>query len=190
MIIGITGRAGAGKDTVGKILTDFYPFLSMSFARPIKEMLTPLFAGSYALWNDREWKETVIEEIGYSPRQLAQTLGTEWGRETLDENFWIRIAMRDADMKQRRFSSLNVVFTDCRFENEATAIRARGGMIWHVIRPGDADGTKSEHSSEAGIAIEPQDFQLYNNGTLTDLRQTVREVYEAFQLRKNGNAAL
>ena len=191
MIIGITGRAGAGKDTVADILKRTYPVATWAFAFPIKRMLNTILDVSIDAWKDREWKEAVLPSIGYSPRKLAQTLGTEWGREALDENFWVRIAMAEAENFRFDYPTWDLAITDCRFENEADAIRARGGVIWHVVRPGDADATKSEHSSEAGVKIRLEfDMVIVNNAGLPELEQAVFKAYEKLQLRKKANAAI
>lgn len=191
MLIGITGRAGAGKDTVGRILRDSYAVALTSFAAPMKQMICTLLNVEYEMWEDREWKEATIPGVNYSPRQLAQTLGTEWGRNTLDEDFWVRMALKHAEHAQAQLPNWDVAFTDCRFENEAAAIRSRGGMIWHIIRPGDDDATKSQHASEAGIKFVPStDFAIENSGTLRQLEGFVHSAYTSRELREQANAAL
>jgi hypothetical protein len=57
-----------------------------------------------------------------------------------------------------------VVADDCRFGNEAEAVRGQGGVVFEVQRPGfDA----AEHASEAGI---PGDHVIRNVGSLADLQ--------------------
>lgn len=178
MILGIAGRAGAGKDTVGRLLRDNHYYAIVAFANPIKRMLCTLLNVPMEKWEDRDWKETVLPGIGFTPRQLAQTLGAEWGR-ALSEDFWIRIAKRSIEETKAGFRhhdnlGKNFVITDVRFENEASAIRAMGGLVVHVDRPGSIDGTAfSEHSSEAGIERKFNDYVILNDKAISNLAHEV-----------------
>jgi hypothetical protein len=42
--------------------------------------------------------------IGMSYREMAQTLGTEWGRKHSGENVWVGIAMHMASLLQARWA--------------------------------------------------------------------------------------
>jgi hypothetical protein len=63
-----------------------------------------------------------------------------------------------------------VVCDDCRFPNEADTIRAAGGYIVRVERPGAGKGAAG-HSSEQ-FAF-PHDCVIDNVGSLTDLHAFV-----------------
>lgn len=202
MIVGITGRAGAGKDTVANILIHKRRFATMQFAGPLKRMLCDLLRVPFEAWEDREWKETVIPELGVSPRVMAQTLGTEWGRNCCGEDFWVKIGMHNAKSIEAELEKIDdrytICFTDVRFENEAGAIRNLGGYIIHVHRPGHEAGTSSAHSSEDGIQVNPlSDIVIINDGTLEDLERetlelidsrTLKEANEKVQDRSAGSA--
>lgn len=195
MIIGLTGRAGAGKDTVADILRTHHKFATMSFASPLKKMLCELLSVPYDMWEDRAWKETVIPELGHTPRYLAQTLGTEWGRECCGEDFWVNIALNNALRIEKELNAIDdrytICFTDVRFENEAEAIRNLGGYIIHIHRPGHDAGTSLAHASEDGIQVEPlRDVILTNDGTLEDLEKTVFAYAFDARMMKEANAVL
>jgi len=111
MLIGLSGKAGAGKDTAGKFLCDRYRCLHYYFAKPLKEGAKIMFA----LTDEQiENKEKVIEPWGMSPRKLYQRLGTEVGR-GIDVNIWVK----NAEMFVRQNAGFTVVITDVRFSNEA-----------------------------------------------------------------------
>ena len=148
MLIGLHGKAGAGKDTVADYLYHRHSYGRIAFAGPLKDMLIVFGIGRHVL-DDRDQKEQVIEWIGKSPRQLMQSLGTEWGRNLVGEDIWIRHAEHRLALQRR--IGVKVCFTDCRFENEAAWIRAQGGVIWHIARHLDHCITP-EHSSEDGVA--------------------------------------
>lgn len=165
-LIGITGRAGAGKDTVGRILCDYVCFVRISFADPIRAMIQSLGIDC----TNRDTKEKPVPWIGRSPRYLMQTLGTEWGRNLVDPEIWIKAAARRIDTM-----GADIVVTDVRFDNEAKMIQDRGGLIWQVIRPGIR--RVEAHRSEAGISTEHIDRVISNNGSVETLIETVMTTF-------------
>lgn len=175
-IIGLTGKAGSGKDTIADRLVVNKGFIKMAFAAPMKEALNLMFGFDPSDWYDREWKETPLPGIGNSPRQLAQTLGTEWGRDTIGPNLWILLVQRRMvqeeawQMQAIGQKPAGFVIPDVRFENEARWIREQGGTIWHVKR--DVPGVAA-HVSEGGIAEEIGDVVIHNRHTLGELEAGV-----------------
>lgn len=174
-LVGLHGPATCGKDTVGRILRDEFGLERVAFADSIRDGLKGIFR-----FNDLDFegasKEAIIEWIGKSPRQLMQTLGTEWGRGLVREDIWLLLAERKID-KLREERYIPVVITDVRFENEAELIRSKGGTIWHIYRK-DAVQVQS-HTSESGVKFRADlgDIRVDNNGTLQDLRAEVIDLY-------------
>lgn len=172
-LIGLTGHAGSGKDTVRNILEARHDFDGIAFADPIRDMLTALL-GSCDIttdWlTDRELKEKPIPELGLSYRQMAQQLGTEWGR-SLSERLWLDIAARKVELC-KSFGSEGVVISDVRFPNEAAWIKAQGGAVWKILRPG-IDPVRA-HASEDLISTLPYDYVIDNRGSIDDLIYAVR----------------
>jgi hypothetical protein len=179
-LIGLAGKKRVGKSSVADYLAS-HGFIEASFASPMKRMLSSLL---YDVVGERQandhvyddnFKESVIEGIGVSFRQLAQTLGTEWGR-GLDPDFWLKVM--EARLSQEYADEEEVVISDVRFENEAAWIRARGGVVVHIVRDtGLVDG----HASEAGIVQLPVDYVLENNGRLPELYPKIDHFLEVVQ---------
>lgn len=171
MLIGLCGQAGAGKNTVAELLTDSDrgPFAQIAFADPLYECVSTITGLTVAKLKDRAVKEEVIAWLGKSPRQLLQTLGTEWGRGTVHPEIWIRIAMERA---ANHMTHNSVVITDVRFDNEAQAVIEAGGEVWKVTRSGwrclAADA--AAHQSEAGVSDHLIARTIDNSGSLDDLR--------------------
>lgn len=168
LLIGLTGYAGSGKDTVREILEHRHDLDGLAFADPIRDMLTALFesCGVKTDWiTDRSLKEEVIPEFGVSYRQMAQELGTAWGR-GLHTDFWLRIAAAKIAMYSK-YESPGVVISDVRFPNEAAWVKAQGGVIWRIIRPG-VEPVRA-HASEDLIASLPYDYVIDNRGTIDNL---------------------
>lgn len=173
-LIGLMGAAGAGKNTVGEILLRA-GWQQMAFADPLRDGLAAM------LWLPTECyvsrKEQPIEWLGgATPRMLMQTLGTEWGRNLVCADIWVRIAERRLDAFERAdtFEPVpiaGVVFTDVRFPDEAAMIRRRGGALWRIERPG-ATPVRA-HVSETAAADVAADRTVVNDGTLLDLEMRV-----------------
>lgn len=162
MLIGLCGFKGSGKDTVADYLVESFGFVKIQNADPIRRALAAMFEIDIATFTDVNVKELPLPELkDHSPRFLQQTLGTEWGR-TIDPDLWVWLAQQKIN-KYYTSGVRHLVVSDVRFENEARAIKARGGVVWHVERPGivRTDG----HPSEKGLPPEFIDLAIHNDGT-------------------------
>jgi len=181
MIIGLCGLAGSGKDSVSAILSRRHGFAAISFAGPIYRAVSEITGLPPARLKDRDQKERPIPWIGKSPRELLQTLGTEWGRNMVREDIWVRIAMWRASEHERE--GRHVAITDVRFANEAEAIRHAGGYVWRVERPGAGlAGAAGGHSSELGIPDRLVNQVVRNAGSLDDLEEAVNSAFHSLPL--------
>jgi hypothetical protein len=172
MIIGFHGRAGAGKDTAAAaLIRDGWQ--RAFFSEPLKAGLNAMFGWTPEMWDDRDWKETPIAPTWLSPRELAISLGTQWGRDTIDRNLWVSLTMR------RLPPGRDVVFTDVRFINEANAIEAAGGIIIEIVRPNNPTPSVN-HSSEERLPSTLIDHQLINDGYPATLQRQVRDLVSLY----------
>ena len=127
--IAITGRAGSGKSTFAKMLAEHLDsFTILPFAKPLKDI-------AYSMgWNGEK------DDKG---RRLLQLLGTECGRECINENIWVR-------KWQERAHEIGAKFTiadDCRFDNEAEIC----DFVINLTGRQD-DNCDSKHKSEHGVS--------------------------------------
>lgn len=185
MLIGLTGAAGAGKDTVASHLFKAHGCLKLGLADPLYQMISAMTGLPVEKMADRKVKEADIAWIGTSPRRLLQTLGTEWGRGTLGDDIWIKNLFRRIDAYShamgRWSDKASFVVTDVRFANEAKAIHDRGGHIVEIVRPTPLAGVPDEarqHSSEAGIPDELIDVQIVNDTDVAGLLARVDKAIE------------
>lgn len=168
-LIGIAAKAQSGKSTVAAMLVEHANYKEASFAEPIRQFVCDLVGLKRS--ELEPVKEDVIPWVGKSPRQMMQTLGTAWGRDLVREDFWVQRCLQEI----ARADNTRFVISDVRFENEATAIRAAGGVILHLSRPNGAR-TVADHASEAGIErVSGYDFQIVNDGSLRDLQRKVAD---------------
>lgn len=142
VLIAFTGLAGAGKSTAALHLVETHGFHRVRFAGPLKAMMAALGLSQREI--DGDLKEQPCALLGdQTPRHAMQTLGTEWGRKLIVSDLWIRAWQAAMDALP---PGAPVVVDDCRFPNEAEAVRAAGGVIVRIERPGA--GTTSVHESE------------------------------------------
>lgn len=175
LLIGLTGRARCGKSTAAQHLVNTYRLEHYAFADPLRDGLMAIFNLEPTNFEDSN-KEQPLNWLNHSPRQLMQSLGTEWARNTVHPDVWIRIAEQNIDYMTLALTDvIGVVVSDVRFDNEAEFIRNRGGTVIHIRRQ-DTPGV-NPHISEAGIAVHQDDLILPNNSTISDFLRSLDEVF-------------
>ena len=199
-IIGITGSAGSGKDTIGDILVRNLPnWEKVSFAGHLKDVTALLFGFDRKMLagetpEDREIREQPdpywSEKMGkdFTPRFALQFFGTNLLRNQLHQNIWV-----DCLEKKILESDKNIVITDVRFSNEIDMIKSIGGEVWRVERgilpnwwekaiyyntkPNTLDvppELKNVHESEwRWIGYDNPSHVFHNNQTIEDLKTEV-----------------
>jgi len=156
MLIGLTGRAGSGKTTIAKFLAERDGFIIRTYAYPLKKSLVELTGLGMEYFTDIVLKERQLE-IGKSPRELMQLMGTEFVREMVNKDFWI---WRMRDVILRISTEIDVVIDDCRFENETALVREMGGQVIHLDREYDAVTDKNNHASEKPLRRLAEDYAI------------------------------
>lgn len=187
-IIGISGKAGSGKDTVGLLIREIiedlnrdlnnpiYTTEKLSFASNLKDVCVHLFGWDRdRLEHDFDYKEgntlddgspdPACEMLGLSRRQVMQKVGTDAMRNGLHRDVWV-ICMK-LDIISGEYDKVDVgMLTDCRFKNELKFVRDMGGALIRVDRKGKEDTlTKhTDHQSETDwLTWEDWDFIVENN---------------------------
>jgi hypothetical protein len=179
VLIGLSGYARAGKDSVAAILHDLDGFERVAFADPVRELALAIdpfvfLDGPQRMKHQR--LSEVVARLGWEQakrhtdiRRLLQRIGTEGVRDILGENVWLdhwHDRVEDALL-----AGANIVATDVRFRNEADLIKSLGGQVWRIGRPGFEP--INTHVSDTGVGALPVDRVIENAGTLEDLRATV-----------------
>lgn len=161
------GSKQSGKDTCAEYLQNF-DYEILKAATPIKLMLTALF--KYCGFTDEliyeylegSLKEEPIECLGgKTPRELMQSLGTEWGRDLVDPDIWINLLCNRISLTEKS------VISDVRFPNEVAKLRDQGGVLVQIYRPSISNN--DSHSSENLLTSHHFDDVIVNDGTLDEL---------------------
>ncbi len=174
-LIGLSGYARSGKDTVAETLAA-HGYKRMAFADPMREALYTLNPNvdveGYRMTlqqavNGMGWE--ALKDLSNELRPLLQRFGTEVCRHLFGQDIWVETAMRQYRYHTKWGES--VVFADVRFPNEADAIRKAGGQVWRIERPGVEPA--NSHSSEHALDLYNFDHVIVNDGTLADLEKKV-----------------
>lgn len=168
MLIGLSGYARSGKDTVAELLCLNYGYKRVSFADPMRQalyVLSPKIDNIVRLSeyvDDYGWD---VAKQNQEVRRLLQVFGTEVGRKMFGLDFWIDIALKDLS------GDTQVVISDVRFPNEADAIAKLGGSVWRINRKNHS--AVNGHASEHAMDNYMFSHFIYNDGTLDDLSDEV-----------------
>ncbi len=151
MIVGLSGKARAGKDSTASILHQEFGDVvhRVAFADGVRE--EAIASGA--------WDGTVP----YTPaaRTALQNIGLAKRQENM--NYWVTKAFNKIDDHPEALW----VVTDVRFKNEANAILSAGGQVWRIVRTNE-DGSlydngmtdeQKHHPSETDLDDFP--FAVY-----------------------------
>lgn len=175
MIIGLSGYARSGKDTVAGMLIGLHQYQRVAFADKIKTFLyeiDPLImvngvdVSLQNIIDSKDWETAKAEfpEI----RGLLQRLGVS-ARSIFGYDFWIDQALRDYNVTEK------IVITDVRFKNEAAAIkRHKNGQVWRINRIGV--GPANDHVSETDLDDWEFDAVIKNNSDMPNLINQIKHL--------------
>lgn len=195
-LIGISGKIGSGKDTVGAIIRDLYItnnndlYEIKKFATKTKIIASLLTGIPVEKFEDQEFKKTILgrewskvnEFDGFSNvsflkmmsvRELLQKIGTDAMRNNVHKDTWVNALFADYSKDQKW------IITDVRFPNEYNAIKKRGGIIIRINRPGYGTSMKElaeAHPSETALDGFDFDYIIENDDNLENLVKNVRKI--------------
>lgn len=162
-IIGISGKAEAGKTTFANFLKQalerkHYRVLLINYGDYVK-----FIAEKYYNWNGNK------NEYG---RALLQHIGTEQGRISVYENIWVDMVIRTVQVAERDYDI--AIIADCRFQNEFDRWNDFDYDIMkiRIERPEYENKLTEEqrkHSSETSLDNYDFDATIINNGNLNEL---------------------
>lgn len=167
MIIAICGHKFSGKSTVARLLHNATGYTVVSFADKLKDITCILSGCTREDLENYEFKENELVPDYLRPyclnakkptfRAFLQHFGSEVMR-GVNDNIWIDCTLSNCGE--------NAIVSDCRFPNEAKAVKSRGGIVIKVVREGCGGDS---HQSETRIDEIDADYVLWNDTTLENL---------------------
>lgn len=186
MLIGICGKAGAGKDTIGDYLIDEYNFKKIALADPIKRIVQDVFVLDDHTVYDRVAREQPLPQWdGWSVRKLLQFIGTELFRQNIDDAIWVKSLWYRIHNDEYN----NYVVTDIRFPNELDFFKRKmkdDFISIKVSRKGQ-DGSVGISGHESEKYDLQTDIVIENNGTFEELHNKIDEIVKG-KLRRSNEA--
>jgi len=183
ILLGISGKARAGKDEFARGILD--KFERLSFADDVKAVAKMLFH-----WDGQKGDElrcgrcgeifeaAVCPRCGAGPpkaypigRRLLVDLGTKHMR-AIWPDVWVDRILRRIDPDK------NYVVTDVRFRNEFELIKEFGGYMVRIERPNRPLTSVEDNISETDLDDADFDFVIVNDGTIKELHDKALEIYE------------
>ena len=198
IVIGLAGRARAGKNTVAEILEAIEPsFCQCAYADALRIEVIEAFNVSSDLFNNDDLKERkdpalavvrcgdieFIERmtaLGHNliaprtPREIMQLWGTEYRRNQRSD-YWID-KLSQLIHEKIKCGARKFVVTDVRFEDEAQLIKKMNGQVW-LIQRDIADIKPAGHRSERVQDIASIDKTIASNRDLFSLTCWVIGLY-------------
>lgn len=165
MIIGLCGRKRAGKDTAARYLSLALGMTHDSFAAPIRSAVAHILG--ITLEELERVKDQPNTEIlgGKTPRYAMQTMGTEWGRDSIHSALWVNALFA------RNAGTDHLVISDVRFPSEAQAILRKGGIVVAIDRT--MTGPFDPHASEKPMPDGMVTARVSNDGTVEELHRNL-----------------
>lgn len=196
MLLGISGKARSGKNTVCDMIlyciwcnetkqtkfsySHFVQSMSTvklyaettnlsikSFAYLLKRCISIFIPSSIEQYEYTDFKNLEIEWLdNMSIRELLQQFGTAI-RNGVCKDFWVKALFATYN---NRYDWL---ISDVRFKSEAEAIKSRNGIIIRINRKGVGAGN---HISETDLDDYNFDYTITNNDSLDELLIKVKEL--------------
>ena len=149
-----------------------------------------------------------IEKVEMTPRLMLQLLGTECGRNIIHPDIWVNSLMAEYKSKlssnnpvddldwEPRFIYPNWIITDTRFPNELEAVKKREGITIRVNRNFEGKWIDKQewdlhtkgivpHESETALDNSTFNYEIINDGTISELIDKIRNILIENKLIKN-----
>lgn len=195
VIIGFGHYSRTGKDTLAnyilRSLQEYDPRIragKIPFAWKLKDVAHQLYgwagvreASFYDTPEGEPFRDIELPELEMTPVELWVALGTPAIRENVYDATWI-------DYVLRTDHGLNVLLVpDVRFPNETEAIKAAGGTLVKVVRPGK--GPRKTVADRALLGYTGWDNVVGEAGSLSDLERWANQ-YARWAIRQLSGEGL
>ncbi len=180
MIICVTGKAGAGKDTICDYLVKNYSFEKMSLADPIKRLVKDVFVLDDETVYDRIKREQPLPQWNNkSVRSLLQLIGTELFRNNIDNEIWVKSLW----LRMSKNLIQNYCVSDVRFPDELEYLTKnnKNTVSIKVVRDG-CNGQVGLQNHESEKYDLKTDIRIENNKTIDELYKNIDYILKEIKL--------
>jgi hypothetical protein len=174
VIIGLVGKPQVGKTTIAKYLSSAFDYKWLRFSDGLKKMLM-LGLGLLQEEVDGALKDKACEKLGgKTPRHAMRTLGTEWGRELVYPDIWVKCVEREMKVS----SHTRFVIDDVRFVNELKWLQSMTDYRILMIKVVRETGREDKHVSDTQLDhFNMYDYVIANKGeSLEELYKEVTRI--------------
>jgi hypothetical protein len=177
LLLGIAGKARAGKDTAARYLATRHGYRHTAIAEPLKKMAAAFCCEPVGNFLEDDLKELPSDVLGIPRRRILQLLGSEAVKPLFGDEVWIKNFLYC--YRKGYFGTNGVVVSDVRYDYEAQGILDEGGYILQVVRrDAGLSGAAGAHSSELGINPNLIDFTVMNNYTPGEMYAELDKIVE------------
>lgn len=166
MILGISGKKQAGKDTLAQWLIARADILfpgkrvrRYGFADEVKRIAFEVFRVPYSLLNGTEEDKNTEARPGFTVRDVCKKIGN--GFREIDPRVWVDATLSRIESADR--GNLIAIIADVRFPDEVTAIQQQGGKVIRLLRGlPDADISETALDGYTGFdaVIDNRDMSI------------------------------
>lgn len=205
MLIALTGRAGAGKDSAAGVLSATGPWHSIAFADELRSEVAEAWMIDPRALTERSTKELATDALaigrctsakfmawsairnhtGWEPRS-PRTIMQWWGdyRRGQQSDYFVHPVRVWLHYNRLRKPAIDLVVTDVRMANEWAMLRAHGAHLVRVHRPDlpPMVADTAAHSSEQHTTLVAE-YDVHNDGTLADLARQMQAITQRIAQR-------
>lgn len=184
--IGISGKAGSGKDTLSKLLVkqlrsnDHISVEYVAFADPIKQIARTMFPNlsEKCLTGPSKYRSEIIpgafkDDKPLTVRQLLIDIGAN-GR-NYDNNIWLNDFIHSLNVAQYKNKSIFIV-SDIRFRNEFDLLNKINFYKIRLFRNATIKINDPSETNQDSINDGEFDYIINNSGTLDQLKLEVTKI--------------
>lgn len=174
MIIGINGKKGSGKDTIGEYLVDNYGFTRLSFADALKRMCSDLYNIDLDCFYNVDLKEVpLVEHNNKTPRWVLQNTAELFRQ--IEPDYWVKSVISQVK------NGNNYVICDLRHKNEVDYL----DVTMKVVRENTPYNNEDDHISENDLNDFNFDIVIQNDDSLTDLYKKIDYIMKKDEFIRN-----
>lgn len=152
MIIGLSGRAGSGKNYIASKHLVSIGFKDLALADEIKIRAVATGVATY---------EEAFHTKPDSVRKWLQEEGTERGRDVFGEDCWCRALGARISLMRERWGLTDFVITDVRFPNEVAYVQHQlRGHVYKILAPQRVAAsplTEAQRQHRSELAVDTLD---------------------------------